>query len=76
MTGKYQPKRNRETGSFFDVGMEVVICIRSAILQGNRYLIIRSKCEEYIISCLKTALINKALCKLRSADFYSGKIRR
>ena len=30
MTGKYQPKRNRETGSFFDVGMEVVICIRSA----------------------------------------------
>jgi len=23
MTGKYQPKRNRETGSFLDAGMEV-----------------------------------------------------
>ena len=25
-----------------------------AIYRGNRFLIIRSKCEEYIISCLKT----------------------
>ena len=24
------------------------------IYQGNRFLIIRSKCEEYIITCLKT----------------------
>ncbi len=32
-----------------------------AIFQGNRYLIIRSRCEEYIISCLKTEEGGKSL---------------
>ena len=32
-----------------------------SIFQGNRYLIIRSKCEEYIISCLKTEEGGKTL---------------
>ena len=32
-----------------------------AIFQGNRFLIIRSRCEEYIFSCLKTEEGGKSL---------------
>jgi len=32
-----------------------------ALMHGNRILIIRSRCEEYIISCLKTEEGGKSL---------------
>ena len=49
-----------EASEYFNIGVKHMRKIAEthldyfAIFQGNRYLIIRSKCEEYIISCLKT----------------------
>lgn len=49
-----------EASEYFNIGTKNMRRIAEdhldsfSIFQGNRYLIIRSKCEEYIISCLKT----------------------
>lgn len=50
----------KEASEYFNIGIKQMRRIAEehldtfSIYQGNRYLIIRSKCEEYIISCLKT----------------------
>ena len=50
----------KEASEDFNIGIKQMRRIAEdhqdafAIYQGNRYLIIRSKCEEYIIGCLKT----------------------
>ena len=49
-----------EASEYFNIGTKNMRRIAEehldsfSIFQGNRYLIIRSKCEEYIIRCLKT----------------------
>ena len=49
----------REAAEYFNVGIKSMRRMAEnhldsfAILQGNRYLIIRELCEEYIVSCLK-----------------------
>ena len=49
-----------EASEYFNIGIKQMRRIAEdhqdsfAIFQGNRYLIIRSKCEEYILGCLKT----------------------
>ena len=49
-----------EASEYFNIGIKQMRRIAEnhqdsfSIFQGNRYLIIRSRCEEYIISCLKT----------------------
>ena len=56
-----------EASEYFNIGTKNVRRIAEdhldsfSIFQGNRYLIIRSKCEEYIISCLKTEEGGKTL---------------
>ena len=50
----------KEASEYFNIGLKQMRRIAEehqdsfSIYQGNRYLIIRSRCEEYIISCLKT----------------------
>ena len=49
-----------EASEYFNIGIKNMRRIAEdhqdsfCIYQGNRYLIIRRKCEEYFISCLKT----------------------
>jgi len=56
-----------EASEYFNIGTKNMRRIAEdhldsfSIFQGNRYLIIRSKCEEYIISCLKTEEGGKTL---------------
>ena len=50
----------KEASEYFSIGVKNMRRIAEnhtdtfCIYQGNRFMIIRSKCEEYIISCLKT----------------------
>ncbi|MBQ2139927.1 MAG: hypothetical protein II433_02410 [Acidaminococcaceae bacterium] len=50
----------KEASEYFNIGTKNMRRIAEdhldsfAIIHGNRFLIIRSKCEEYIISCLKS----------------------
>ena len=50
----------KEASAYFNIGIKQMRRIAEehldsfAIVQGNRFLIIRARCEEYIISCLKT----------------------
>ena len=50
----------KEASEYFNIGTKNMRRIAEdhldsfAIIHGNRFLIIRSKCEDYIISCLKT----------------------
>lgn len=50
----------QEASEYFNIGLKQMRRIAEnhqdtfSIFQGNRYLIIRTKCEEYILSCLKT----------------------
>ena len=56
-----------EASEYFNIGTKNMRRIAEdhldsfSIFQGNRYLIIRSRCEEYIISCLKTEEGGKSL---------------
>ncbi|MBQ9685198.1 MAG: DNA-binding protein [Oscillospiraceae bacterium] len=56
-----------EASEYFNIGQKNMRRIAEdhldsfSIFQGNRYLIIRSRCEEYIISCLKTEEGGKTL---------------
>ena len=56
-----------EASEYFSIGTKNMRRIAEdhldsfSVFQGNRYLIIRSKCEEYIISCLKTEEGGKTL---------------
>ena len=56
-----------EASEYFSIGQKNMRRIAEnyldsfAIFQGNRFLIIRSRCEEYIISCLKTEEGGKSL---------------
>ena len=56
-----------EASEYFNIGQKNMRRIAEdhldsfAIIHGNRYLIIRSKCEEYIINCLKTEEGGKTL---------------
>ena len=56
-----------EASEYFNIGTKNMRRIAEdhldsfSIFQGNRYLIIRSRCEEYIISCLKTEEGSKTL---------------
>ena len=56
-----------EASEYFNIGTKNMRRIAEdhldsfSIFQGNRYLIIRSKCEEYIISCLNTEEGGKTL---------------
>ncbi len=56
-----------EASEYFNIGQKNMRRIAEdhldsfAIFQGNRFLIIRSRCEEYIISCLKTEEGGKSL---------------
>ena len=56
-----------EASEYFNIGQKNMRRIAEdhldsfAIIHGNRYLIIRSKCEEYIINCLKIEEGGKAL---------------
>ena len=56
-----------EASEYFNIGTKNMRRIAEdhldsfSIFQGNRYLIIRSRCEEYIISCLKTEEGGKTL---------------
>ena len=50
----------KEASEYFNIGTKNMRRIAEdhldsfAIIHGNRFLIIRSKCEDYIISCLKS----------------------
>ena len=46
-----------EASEYFNIGQKDSF----ALMHGNRILIIRSRCEEYIISCLKTEEGGKSL---------------
>ena len=56
-----------EASEYFNIGQKNMRRIAEdhldsfSIFQGHRYLIIRSKFEEYIISCLKTEEGGKTL---------------
>lgn len=49
----------QEASEYFNIGIKNMRRMAEkhigtfAILQGNRYLIIRELCEEFIVSCLK-----------------------
>ena len=56
-----------EASEYFNIGQKNMRRIAEdhldsfALMHGNRILIIRSRCEEYIISCLKTEEGGKSL---------------
>ena len=57
----------KEAAIYFNIGNKKLRRLaeenlgRFAVESGNRFLIIRSRCEEYIISCLKTEEGGKSL---------------